>query len=202
MPLLLEVSGYFKISPTSGHVLGGHFFPLGWAQYRAMGFTSPLFAGCQSGFRWQKESWETLAVSSVLEGRSAVPVSRSHVSQTLTAGPAHTNSSPLLPRISSSAVCCQAALSPSPNTRGYFLCSLRHVAIKSQQPGVRKGAAGAHGTISLKACQKRPVPSPDFSRGRRLWSGQCASCLSLVIASADKLSVLGHQVTKTSHQPS
>lgn len=76
----------------------------------------------------------------------------------------HQTPSPPSPSISSSAACCQAALSPSPNTRGYFLCSQRHVAIKRQQPGVREGAAGACGTISLETCQKRPVTSPYFSR--------------------------------------
>lgn len=177
MPALLDISGYCKTPLQVNTYLVAIFFPLGWAQYRATNFAISLFAGCQGGFHWQRGSWKTVTVSSVLRGRSSAPVSRSHVSQTPTDSRASSHQTPSLPLllgISSSAGCCQAALSPSPNTRGYFLCSRRRVAIKRQQPGVREGAAGARGTISLKACQKRPVPSPDFSRDRAslgLWSG-------------------------------
>lgn len=182
----------------------------GWAESRAMSCAVPLFAGCQSGFLWQRRSRKTLSVSSVLEGGCACSSCNTTSSQpdpdcqpsSVLAIRRPPPASPPLPAAG------RAALSLSPSTRGYFLCSQRHVAIKRQQPGVREGAAGARGTVSLRACQKGPAPSPSFwgdGASLKPWSGRCALHLFLVLASAGRkstgksLSVLGYRAANTCH---
>lgn len=133
MPLLLEVSGYCKISAASGHVLGGHFFP------------------------WQKESWETLTVSGVLKGRRAAPLSRSHVNQTLTAGPAHIKFLPSPPQ--DILLCCLLPGSPVPITKHKGLFSML-----SETCGHKKSAAWRQGGGSWRPWDYQSPGMPEEAR--------------------------------------